>query len=83
MTDAEIIAIRKATQPANFAVPWADSIAFARAILAEPEKALQMACSITVQIGGEPASERDTLLWRTEMAREYCVKHGILPEGAP
>lgn len=32
MTDDDIIAIRKATRAANTAIPWADSLAFARAI---------------------------------------------------
>jgi hypothetical protein len=40
LTDGQIIAIRQATRAKNLNVPWADTLAFARAILsADPETA--------------------------------------------
>ena len=47
--------------------------------LKEAEKSLLLACTVTISYDdGRVPSWYDILSWRTEMAREYCVKYNLL-----
>lgn len=48
MTDAEIIAIRKVTHAENASLPWADTLAFARAILAAERERVGRIATVTL-----------------------------------
>ena len=49
--------------------------------LKEAEKSLLLACTIKISYDdGRIPSWYDILEWRTEMAREYCVKYGLLKD---
>ena len=58
MTDDAIIAIRKATRSQDVTTPFADTLAFARAIIAEVRPS-----GWSTQIDKPPPSFEDSLSW--------------------